>query len=415
MPVIGRLALLLLFKQAVAFDTQSYDGSGNNLQNPKWGSTGDPFLRLTPAQYGPNQAPNGQNRPNARLVTNILLGQPDVQDVKGASDFLPAWGVVMHLDITFAPKNDSDPFPIPVPKYDPDFDPYGTGNQTIPMGRASYSGVDTIRNSRIITNALTCYIDGSALYGNSIDDMNSIRAYTAGLLKSVQYPTGEFPGRIVGGRMDGYFEYSVANVNISPQTLIPYVLLFREHNRRARLLLSRHPTWSDEQLFQRARRWVISIIQRTTIDFYVPTLTGGPLPPYKGYNPDVNPQIDLFFSQAAFIYGHSGLNEYVLRIDDSGNVIPAGNMLLREGAFKNLCDEVIAYGIEPILRGFVLQPENEIDTKIVDDVRNNLPLNPGTYFDLVSIGIQRGRDLGLPDYNTIRKSFNITPIENGAT
>ncbi|KAI9346954.1 heme peroxidase [Obelidium mucronatum] len=391
-------------------EPQSYDGSRNNLQKPKLGSTGDAYLRLLPAQYGPNQAPSGENRPNARRVSNILFAQPNTLDTKGTSDFLPAWGVTMHLDITVALKNTSDPFPIPVPKDDPDFDPFGTGKEEIPMGRVNYLGVDSAANVRIIPNAFTCWMDGSGLYGNSEEALKGIRAFKGGKLKSFQYSTGSFPGRIVGGPLDGYFQYSIPNVNISPQTLVFYLLFFREHNRRAGILATRNPKWTDEQIFQRARRWVISIIQRTTIDFYVPTLTGAPLEPYTGYTPNVNPQIDLFFSQVAFIYGHSGLNEQILRLDDSGEPIPAGHLLLRDGAFKNLCDEVIAHGIEPILRGFATQLDNKIDTKIVDDVRNSLPLNPGFNFDLVAIGIQRGRDLGFSDFNTYRRAFNLSPI-----
>ncbi|KAJ3010497.1 UNVERIFIED_CONTAM: Peroxidase mlt-7 [Siphonaria sp. JEL0065] len=222
------------------------------------------------------------------------------------------------------------------------------------MGRVNYIGVDTVTNTRIIPNAFTCWMDGSGLYGNSEDALNTIRTYKGGLLKSFKYPTGSYPGRVVGGPLDGFFEYSIPNVNIAPVGIRLYVQL------------SEFPDF-----------------------FYVPTLTGGPLEPYSGYKPNVNPQIDLFFSQVAFIYGHSGLNENVLRLDDAGDPIEAGHLLLREGSFKNLCDEVIAHGIEPFLRGFVTQLDNKIDTKMVDDLRNSLPLNPGFHFDLTAIGIQR--------------------------
>ncbi|KAJ3110341.1 hypothetical protein HK100_003073, partial [Physocladia obscura] len=306
--------------------------------------------------------PNGGNRPNPRQVSNDLFSlNPQFLDQSGTSDFLPAWGVFMHLDLTFLAKNQSDPFSIQVPSFDSNFDPNGTGNQTIPMYRTQYMAVNETENSRIYQNTFSCYIDGSGLYGSSINEMNDLRSYAGGLLKTVQYSTGDFPPRIVGGPFDGYFQFSIGNVNISP---------------------------------------------------YLPTLTGGPLEVYTGYNSSVNPQIDLFFSQVAFIYGHSGLNEYVLRIDDNCDEIPVGHLLLRDSAYKNLVDEVINYGIEPIIRGFVVQQENYIDSRIVEDVRNNLPLNPGFNFDLAAIGIQRGREIGIPDYNTCRKAFNLPPAKN---
>jgi hypothetical protein len=51
-------------------------------------------------------APNGQNRPNARLISNVLFGQkPFLHNQDGISDFVPSWGVMLHLDITVAPRN----------------------------------------------------------------------------------------------------------------------------------------------------------------------------------------------------------------------------------------------------------------------------------------------------------------------
>ncbi|KAJ3383875.1 hypothetical protein HDU84_003315 [Entophlyctis sp. JEL0112] len=415
------LALAPFLVRAVStFETQAIDGTGNNIAHPLWGSTGDAFIRSVPPAYGPDQTPAGLERPNARLVSNALFGlSPAFLNDFGTSDFLTAWGVYVHLDVTFVPKNDSEPFPIQVPQYDPNFDPYGTNKSIIPMSRASFISVDEVTNSRVMANAFTCFLDGSALYGNSEQAMNELRSYSRGKLKSVEYANGAFPPRIVGGQLDGYFAFSIPNVNISPvgpagiQTLVICLLLFREHNRRADVLYTRHPDWNDEQIFQRARRWVIAIIQRISVDFYLPTLTGGPLPVYSGYNPDVNPQIDLFFSQVAYIYGHTGLNQIIQRLDETGKTIQTDNLLLRDSLFKNLCDEVLDSGMEPILRGFVAQRDNEIDTRLVEDVRNNLPLGPnGAPFDLAAIGIQRGRDLGFPDYNSCRAAFNLTVVKN---
>jgi hypothetical protein len=38
-------------------------------------------------------------------------------------------------------------------------------------------------------------------------------------------------------------------------------LFVREHNRRCNVVKAANPTWGDEQLYQSARRYVISLIQ----------------------------------------------------------------------------------------------------------------------------------------------------------
>ena len=57
----------------------------------------------------------------------------------------------------------------------------------------------------------------------------------------------------------------------------------------------------------------------------------------------------------------------------------------------------------------------EIDNQLVDDVRNFLFGPPGSGgFDLASLNIQRGRDHGLPDYNSVREQLGLERAESFA-
>lgn len=43
-------------------------------------------------------------------------------------------------------------------------------------------------------------------------------------------------------------------------------LFLREHNRLAHQFRNANPSWTDEQIFQEARKWVIAFIQHITIN-----------------------------------------------------------------------------------------------------------------------------------------------------
>lgn len=67
-------------------------------------------------------------------------------------------------------------------------------------------------------------------------------------------------------------------------------------------------------------------------------------------------------------------------------------------------------GIDSLLRGLAAQRMQDVDVSVVDDVRNFLFGPPGSGgFDLVALNIQRGRDHGLPDYNTVRVALGLPP------
>lgn len=141
---------------------------------------------------------------------------------------------------------------------------------------------------------------------------------------------------------------------------------------------------------------------------FLPLLLGaGALPPYTGYDDQVNSGIANEFSTAAYRFGHSMLSEILLRLNHAGN--STGDIALKDAFFNPDLIKTNG-GVASLLRGLAAQEAQEVDNKVVDGVRNFLFGPPGSGgFDLASLNIQRGRDHGLARLNEARKAYGVKP------
>src|ERR1700690_1449378 len=122
----------------------SYNGSGNNLTNTTWGQAGaDLYRGIVAANYGDGvsnlpgtNAQGVQTLPSARLISNLLGNQTDdILDNRNLSAFIYAWGQFIDHDLDLTPDGGAS-VPISVPSGDSQFDPNGTGTQTLPFTRS---------------------------------------------------------------------------------------------------------------------------------------------------------------------------------------------------------------------------------------------------------------------------------------
>ena len=414
-----------------AQEVRSLDGSNNNLRNPDWGSVGAPLERLAPASFSDGyQAPAGQHRVNPRVVSNTLFSQPEPKaDHQNRSDYIWVFGQFIDHDVTLVPPNGNEPIHIAVPPCDENFDPDCDGIARIPMTRSTFEeGTGTgPNNPRKFPNTITHWLDGSNVYGSSVEANNWLRTFQDGKLKvskgnllPFNTTTGEFNAPIdpEAPHMDNANPYTTklfvagdARANENPNLAVMHTLFVREHNRLCDVLKSENPNWSDEELFQAARRIVIGQIQQITFEEWLPAM-GINLEPYQGYQPETNPAISVEFAAAAFRMGHTLVNSRIVRMDDHCDPMPSGNMDLKTGFF-NPRPIIIEEGIEPFLKGMSAQIHQYFDCKLVDDLRNFLFMTPeaGLGMDLASININRAREMGVADYNSIRQSIGLEPID----
>jgi hypothetical protein len=128
------------------------------------------------------------------------------------------------------------------------------------------------------------------------------------------------------------------------------------------------------------------------------------MPQHVRFDEAVNPGIANVFSTGAYRFGHTMLSSQLL-MKDGDDVESIG---LRDAFFAPSIVE--SNGITRILCGLAGQVAQEIDTLVVDDVRNFLFGDPGSGgFDLASLNIQRGRDHGLPSFNQVRQAYDLPP------
>ncbi len=403
-------------------EIQSIDGTENNIENPEWGSTEEQLLRASDEEYSDGiDDPAGADRASAREISNAVAAQDySILNDRYLSDFVWQWGQFLDHDIDLTDGADpAESFPIEVPTGDPFFDPFGTGTQEIGLNRSIFDTAtgDATDNPRQQLNQITAYVDGSNVYGSDEERAAALRTFEGGRLKTSDgdlLPWNEDGLENAGGTGDNLFLAGDVRANEQVGLIALHTLFVREHNRLAGEISTANPDLTDEEIYQQARSIVIAEMQNITYNEFLPALLGpNALSEYTGYDATVNPGIANEFSTAAYRFGHSMLSSELLRLDEDGNEIAAGNLALRDAFFSP--DEIVNEGIEPLLLGLAAQYAQEIDTNVVDDVRNFLFGPPGSGgFDLASLNIQRGRDHGLADYNQVRTDFGLPAVTSFA-
>ena len=417
-PADGESALVGL--NDFPFESRSMDGRGNNLDHPARGMAGTALLKLAPISYADRVSTPTTSRPNPRTISNRVISQEEsILNSSGASDITWQWGQFLDHDITLSPDNLDEPFPILVPQGDPVFDPDGTGQAVINVNRSAFdprTGSGRLNPRRQI-NVSTAFIDASMVYGSNTTRAQALRVNDGtGRLRTSHdgrfLPYNEQGLENEGGNdLTSLFLAGDVRANEQIGLISMHTLLVREHNRLADLIADRNPALTGDEVYQLARKIVGAQVQAVTFGEFLPLLLGPEaMGPYPGYDPSVDPTIASEFSAAAYRVGHTLLSPSLLLLSADGS---ADQVRLAEAFFTP--SFVTDHGISVILRGLVTQSAQEVDSFVIDEVRNFLLRGPhGPTFDLPALNIQRGRDHGVGDFNTVRSAYGLPPVESFA-
>jgi peroxidase len=410
------------------------NGVGNNPINPILGAANTNFMRLAPANFSDGiDAPNGQNLPSARVISNLIADQDlngseqDESNSRSMSDWVYAWGQFIDHDIDLT-EGGTTPMNIPIPKGDPTFDPTGQGNLSIAFDRsqtAPGTGTSTSNPAQFV-NQDTTFIDGSTIYGSDAATAAALRTFVGGQLKTsagnlLPYNTMGLPMQDPTG-LDPSTLFAAGDVRANENIELTNIttLFVREHNFQAAQLAKQHPIWTDQQLYDGARQIVIGEIQSITYNEWLPALMGRALAPYQGYNPKVDPSISVEFASAAYRL-HTLLDDEVAFLDNKGNELASMPALALSADFFQPGIVAEPGELAGNLKYLATDNTQEVDEKAVDGLRNALfpdaPIISNVEVgasDLIADDIQRGRDEGDPTYNEARLAVGEQPVTSFA-
>jgi peroxidase len=414
------VAAAALQAATVRAENRTYDGTGNHPNFSTVGSAGTPFIRrgdeqLYTQEYGDNfgRMLFDSERKNARTLSNMLAAQTtSIPNSRGLSNYLWAWGQFLDhdMDLTSTSNgvavNGSGSIAVPAG------DPYGLGPSPIAMTRSNF----VIDSPREQINEVTSYIDASQIYGSSASRAAALRTGGGTGAKLLTSANNLLPYNTAGlanqnnGPTPAHQLFLAGDIRANENLLLTSMqtVFMREHNRLVDLISVQQPSLNAEAQYQLARKIVGAQVQAITYKEFLPALMGSAAPTVQGYSYTVGEEATVTnsFAHAAFRFGHSALTSNVALVNSAG--VQTGTMSL--GAISSTPNTLTNNPLlmNDLLRGAAVQLSEEIDLKHVSAIRNVLFGPPGSGgTDLFAIDVQRGRDHGLPDYNTLRDAYGL--------
>lgn len=388
---------------------RSIDGSNQTVG----GEAGSVQLRLSPSDYPGDGSGemiiSADQRANPRTISNTIVQQSvDQPNSRGLSNMIWAWGQFLDHDIDLTLTGiDNGSADIEI---EDENDPLGPN--PILFDRSDFAaGTGTKENPRTQLNAITSYIDASNVYGSDVVRAGLLRTFAGGRLR---VSDGDLPpindiGLPDSGSSAGFLVGDIrGNENVVLTSL--HTLFVREHNRLCRLIALLDPEADDEGIYQLARKIVQAEIQSITYNEFLPALLGRPVES-GSIAPSSQPGIATEFSTACYRFGHSTLSANIDLVGPN----TAGSISLTDAFFNPGFLQGKPVNVDLLLAGLPTRPCQEIDVRIVSNLRTFLFGPPGAGgFDLAALNIQRGRDHGLADYNSMREAYQLSRVNEFA-
>ncbi|CAG2103066.1 unnamed protein product, partial [Medioppia subpectinata] len=402
------------------------DGKCNNERQTNWGAAFHTMRRLLPPAFadGVNaerqRAADGrQPLPNERLISNQLSAPPTqtVLNLRRRSSAHMIWGQVIAHDTIKTLQYFGDDLPCCPPSQHPEcpsvYTPLPSDqllqayNQTCIVNSRSMAGNTCRLGARDQITATTPVMDLSELYGFFNARARSVRTFSGGKLQTNKSLKGDdiMPEAILPRDQDMFDlnqctppadrpwlgclkggDGNRVNQQVVINTMVTTLLLRHNQHCDGLALINQH--WTDEILYQEARRLLLAEYAQITYAEYLPS--------FSEYNPAVSADTVQEYGLAAFRFGHSNINSQFPVLN--GDPLNSSSFLLRFN-FEQM-SQLWDGNRRGILKGLCEKHEKVTELHYVDDVRNYFFFDPSqpSVSDLFGRDIFRARDHGLAPY-----------------
>jgi hypothetical protein len=413
---------------------RTLDGTYNDLRDPRMGSVNTRFGRNVPNEFTwPDPEPQIMT-PNPRVVSRELLTRDSFVPATSLNMLAAAWIQFMTRDWFSHGSGDiKNPWTVPLPQGDdfpqsPMLIPRTISDPTRPPGDTS--GPPTHINEQ------TPWWDASQIYPPDKQLQGSVRTGSGGKVVMVPRPGGGvmLPTPLLDmlAQAAGWW--------LGLGLLVD--LFAREHNAICDRLARDYPTWTDEQLFQKARLINAALLAKIHTVEWTPAIIA-------------HPTAKIALHGNWYGIGGEKLNPIARRVSDNDIIrgIP-GTASEHHSAPYSLTEEFVAvYRMHPLIRDeysfrhitgdaqFDDRSFEQITDRKGNELLESAPMDDllysfGTLYpgalqlhnypkflqhftrpdgkvaDLASIDVMRMRELGVPRYTLFRDLLHLKPVRS---
>jgi hypothetical protein len=406
------------------------DGSFNDLENPAMGSAETRFGRNVPVELTYPDNEWALLKPSPREVSRELMTRHEFLPATTLNVLAGAWLQFMIRDWFSHGKSEKEnPWKVDLTENDP-----WTQERPMQIMRTRKDPTHLSEDSSPPTylNTETHWWDGSQLYGSNVDAQKRVRSGEGG--KLLVEPNGTLPRELVAqASKEPGFWIGLALL----QTL--FVL---EHNSICDRLRTEYPSWSDDELFDRARlinsallakihtvEWTTAILGHPTMQIGMranwwglagerihkllgrispgEVFSGIPGSPQNHFKVpySITEEFVAVYRMHPLVPDHF---DFRSATDDS----QVQDRSFREVAGPHVPEVLEQVPMKDLLYSFGVAHPGAITLHNYPHFLQEYERPDGVLMDLAATDILRSRELGVPRYNEFRKLLHLPPVES---